>query len=437
MIFSKANFETFSTSVVIQVCGVVTGILTARLLGPAGRGELATVILWPTILSNLGLLGCNWVLAREVANAPERESDWVAQGIRIGLFSAVVFCLLGYFLVPLFLSADKNYLTSLARLCLWLIPLDVCNQMLLAVEHGRLRWRRFNLLRLSFFLVYLAFIVVLAETRGAQVRWFVFAFLAAHLVTLLPRLWLQRRALVSGRVKTGEYRRLLRAGVPYFGATLSNLVSLQFDVILVVSLFDTRAAGIYVVASALADGQSALGEALGLTAFGVLSNQADESSRRNTIARMFRQSAIVSSAVGAVLAAVIPFFVIPLFGAQFSQAVQPAVVLALAASLTASANILNQSLRGSGHPHAGLVSQLAGTGILALLALLVLRRLGLLGIALGVLVSDAAQLVVLAVAAAHWLQISPRQFWPFGMKDFHSLFRQMADLRLRYSRSPA
>jgi hypothetical protein len=65
VIFSKANFGTFSTSLAIQACGAGTGILTARLLGPVARGELATVILWPVILSNLGLMGCNWALARE------------------------------------------------------------------------------------------------------------------------------------------------------------------------------------------------------------------------------------------------------------------------------------------------------------------------------------------------------------------------------------
>ena len=91
VIFSKANFGTFSTSLVIQACGAATGILTARLLGPVARGELATVMLWPPILSNLGLLGCNWVLAREVAKDPERESDWAAVGVVVGLANALLY----------------------------------------------------------------------------------------------------------------------------------------------------------------------------------------------------------------------------------------------------------------------------------------------------------------------------------------------------------
>jgi O-antigen/teichoic acid export membrane protein len=155
VIFSKANFGTFSTSLIIQVCGAATGILTARLLGPVARGELATVILWPVILSNLGLMGCNWVLAREVAKDPERECDWAAIGVAVGLATAALFLLAGYFLIPLLLPADRRYLRPLARFCLLLIPLDIFNQVLLAIEHGRMRWRRYNLLRFSYFLFYL------------------------------------------------------------------------------------------------------------------------------------------------------------------------------------------------------------------------------------------------------------------------------------------
>src|SRR5580704_1787493 len=172
MIFSKANFGTFSTSLVIQACGAATGILTARLLGPAARGELATVILWPMILSNLGLMGCNWVLAREVAKEPERECDWVAVGVAVGLTTAMLYLLAGYFLIPLLLPSNKRYLLPVARLCLSLIPLDIFNQILLAVEHGRMRWRRYNLLRLSFFLFYLILIGFIGVTRRAQVGFF-------------------------------------------------------------------------------------------------------------------------------------------------------------------------------------------------------------------------------------------------------------------------
>jgi O-antigen/teichoic acid export membrane protein len=225
--------------------------------------------------------------------------------------------------------------------------------------------------------------------------------------------------------------------VPYFGATVSNLVSLQLDIILVVSLFSTEAAGIYAVASALADGQTALGEALGITAFGVLSNEGNDGNRKKIITETFRQSALISSGAGAALACMIPFLVVPFFGARFEQAVRPAVILALAGSVAASASILNQALRGVGRPHAGLVSQLLSAAVLALTALLLFRPLGLVGVALAVCVSAITQLLVLIAAAAKWLAISPSGFWPFGTENIKILFQQLVDLRLKHLRLPA
>ena len=437
MIFSKANFGTFSTSLVIQACGATTGILTARLLGPVARGELATVILWPTIMSNLGLMGCNWVLAREVAKDPERESDWVTVGVVVGLATALLYLVAGYFLIPLLLPSDRGYLLALARLCLLLIPLDILNQVLLAVEHGRMRWRRYNLLRLSFFLFYLILIGFNGVTRSDQVRWFVSAFLASHLLALLVRLWIQRKSLAAGNLRFDGCRHLMRAGVPFFGATISNLFSLQLDTILVVSLLNTEAAGIYAVAAAFANGQFSIGDALGITSFAALSNERNAGSREKIITETFRQSALISTGVGLVLSCLIPFLVIPLFGFEFSRAIWPAVVLALAASISASTNILNQGLRGAGRPHAGLLSQLLGIGVMALAALFFLRRFGLMGMASAVLMSAGAQLLVLVAAAANWLRISPLEFWPFGIGNVRLFFQQVAALRLRYSRSIA
>ena len=42
---SQAVWQTFLTNLTIQVCNLITGVLTARILLPEGRGELAAIIL--------------------------------------------------------------------------------------------------------------------------------------------------------------------------------------------------------------------------------------------------------------------------------------------------------------------------------------------------------------------------------------------------------
>jgi len=437
MIFSRANIGTFFTSVAIQGCGVVTGVVTARLLGPASRGELATVLLWPIILTNLGLMGCNWALARQVAGDSGNESHHVCNAAAVGLAASCLYFILGYLLIPYVLPKDRIYLLLLTRFCLLLIPLDIFSQILLGIEHGRMRWQRYNFVRASFFIFYSMFVCWIWASRKADVRWFVWAFLASHLLAVLLRLVIQRKSFASGKIHFAECIHLLRSGLPYFWATASNLFSAQLDKILVVSLLDAQAAGIYAVALTFGNAQSSLGEALGITSFAITSNEKSSESRKTFLMETFRHSALVSAGLGLALSCLIPFLVRPLFGADFSAAIRPAMILAIAAALTTSSDILNEGLRGAGRPYAGLVSQLLGTAVLAIAALLLLRKFGLVGMAWAVLVGASAQVGILVAAAANWLQVSPSRFWPFGIEGFKAVFREMAELRSRYSRSPA
>ena len=437
MIFSRANIATFSTSLAIQFCGLITGILTARLLGPTARGELATVMLWPMILTNLGLMGCNWSLAREVAGDPRNESDWICAAVAVG-FAAACLCLaIGFWAIPNLLPSDRRYLGSLARVCLLCIPLGIFNQTLLAIEHGRMRWRRYNTVRASFFVFYVIFICLIAGYGKPQVQWFVWAYLVSHALTVIVRLVIQRESFASGKVHASECFRLLRRGLPYFWATASNLLTLQLDKIIVVSLMSAGAAGIYAVAVTFSSAQSSLGEALGITSFAFLSNAKGIDQQGKILTETFRQATLTAAGLGLLLSCLVPFLIGPLFGQEFAQAVRPAAILTASAALATPSGILIQGLRGAGHPYPGLASQLLATGILALSAAFLLPKSGLMGMAWAVAIGACFQIILLIVAASALLHTSPICFWPFGAKDVREYWRSARAMRLRYSRSPA
>src|SRR6266853_1588981 len=437
MIFSRANIGTFSTSLAIQFCGVITGILTARLLGPTARGELATAMLWPMILSNFGLMGCNWALAREVAANPRNESDWICAAVVVG-FAAACLCLaIGYWSIPYLLPSDRRYLGSLARVCLLSIPLGIFNQTLLAIEHGRMRWRRYNAVRASFFVFYVILICLIAVYGKAHVQWFVWAYLMSHALTAIVRLVIQRESFASGKVHAYECFRLLRRGLPYFWATASNLLTLQLDKIIVVSLMSAGAAGIYAVAVTFSNAQSSLGEALGITSFASLSNEKSIDQQGKILTETFRQATFTSVGLCLLLSCFVPFLIGPLFGQEFAQAIGPAVILTTSAALTTPSGILIQGLRGAGRPYPGLASQLLGTGVLAVSAALLLPKFGLMGMAWAVVLSACFQIALLIVTTSALLRISPLCFWPFGAKNAREFWRSLMALRLPYSRSPA
>ena len=110
----KGFLSSFIANVSIHVCNVATGIIAARILLPIGRGELATVILWPVILEILGQIGASWVFAREAAAYPDQESNQARTAVVLGLSLGSMVMVLGYFLIPHLLPDDKQHLTELA-----------------------------------------------------------------------------------------------------------------------------------------------------------------------------------------------------------------------------------------------------------------------------------------------------------------------------------
>ncbi|HKS96706.1 MAG TPA: hypothetical protein VJV74_11335, partial [Terriglobia bacterium] len=64
--FRRDLAGTFATQAGILGLGAVTGILTARMLGPQGRGELAALTLWPMTLIFLCSMGLDSALVFHV-----------------------------------------------------------------------------------------------------------------------------------------------------------------------------------------------------------------------------------------------------------------------------------------------------------------------------------------------------------------------------------
>src|SRR5208283_4192014 len=87
--FKRAFFQTFAGSLLIQSIGAATGILAARLLGPAGRGDLATIMYYPTVLSLLGSVGIQQAIAFEVSKRPQEEATILRAGLWIALLLGV------------------------------------------------------------------------------------------------------------------------------------------------------------------------------------------------------------------------------------------------------------------------------------------------------------------------------------------------------------
>ena len=149
----------------IQLLGVLTGVLLARALGPSGRGALAAVVLWPTMLWTVGGLGVvdsvTFVSARQTA--PERSI--VSTSLALAVVQSVVLILIGLVLVPIVLARQEASVVRDCMIFLASIPTSLVALYLASVLNGTHRFVAFDMVWVAVFVGDAVGLVILAVLR--------------------------------------------------------------------------------------------------------------------------------------------------------------------------------------------------------------------------------------------------------------------------------
>lgn len=142
------------TSVAILILNIGTGIITARALGPSGKGILRTLIIWPTIFSQIAILGANEAYIY-LKNNRLPQKELLSSVFFTVLFSSIMSGVLTFIII--YVTVGKKYTHSPMIPFLSMLYLPVANivQTALSIMQEELKFLKYNLLRFLLPVVYL------------------------------------------------------------------------------------------------------------------------------------------------------------------------------------------------------------------------------------------------------------------------------------------
>jgi len=394
----RAFIGTGVTSVFMQACTVLQGILLARLLGPTGRGELAAVILWPNIFAGIGSFGSNIALSRIVA----RGEDTVAvtrAAIVMGLATASVTTLVCYLMLPVLLPADQRSVLPIANLYLLYILVNHVGQNLLAIDQGTGNFRRFNVARMLLYPVNLLLIVLAAALGFADVLPFAVALLVANTIAVVYRLYLALRHITLIGTLYSPIQVMvesLRFGV----ARIVETLYLYADKALLLWLLDVRELGLYTAALAASGVINSLAKSSGLVVF-TIAAQSESRAGFQRVAETFRAMVLMWASLGTGLLLAMPYLLPLVFGRAYAGAVVAAMLLIPGSALAGLSLVLEQSMRGQGRPFAGVEARIAGLVVMTSVAYFGSSYWGISGVCFGVIAAQAMGLTVMILHVRH------------------------------------
>ena len=315
----------------ILLFGLVSATVSARILGPANKGTLSTLLYVQMLLSYTSSLGMADAVIITVSKGNRTRQGLLSALIRPLLLSGTVGALL---LIGLGFIVDWSAIRGAVVLAALLVPLVVSTHFASGLENAA---ERFSVTtRVS---------VVVAGGSALSLWVMVGALnlgITGGVLAALTGSALGLALLIKSLRKQGLHFRpeknpqlvkeLLRVGIPAQAGTTLLALSQRVDLVIVYGLAGEAAAGMYTVALTLSQLASYASLALVSSAFPRMARtpEAEVPLFFARLSRIGLAAALISSAV---LVVVIPTAVPVLFGKAYSGATIPALMLLASAVL--------------------------------------------------------------------------------------------------------
>lgn len=346
------------SSVVIYACGLASGPVLSRALGPSGRGELAAVIAPVAILGLLLPFGLPLAAAYRLGEVP--EGRLLSTATAFGIATGFPLCALLWLLVPVYLRGYSDVAVTWTRLFVASLPLSTGVVAALEVRRRQSAGISWNLWRSAPLVAPTLGVVLLGVIGELTLR----TALAMQVVGGLFPLALLVQRLAGGKRWRRPSMSALRMMLPYawrsVGVAAASSVTARLDQVVLVTTVPASELGLYAVAVTTASVINPVTAGLGLALFGHLRGEVVQSRARARFRRSLGFGLMLSTGVAVVLGLVAPVALKLAFGAPFEDASAALRILLPGAVAFSVFNLLSTKLYAEGRP--GEVTRAAALG---------------------------------------------------------------------------
>jgi len=402
-----ALLQTGFSNVLIQGLYAVSGIISARALGPSGRGMLAAIIMWPQFLSYLLTIGIPASSVYNVRRDPAHRSTYAAAAMAISAIMGSVAVLLGYLVIPYSLRTYPPAVVHMALLVVFLAPVALLTLSLTELARSSGIFGYYNFFRVAQPASVCVALFLIWKLGGLTYWSGALVYLLAGIpFTVWNILWIRSHFRPSFKGGARPVRSLLNYGVRVWGADLLGTVANQVDRVFVVSMLQPHDMGLYVVAQSAAGLMGVFPNAMAA----VLMPRAAGHSVQEIVTLTGR--ALRVAFAGLLLIALCLFFaggflLNLVYGSRFDGAFLVLRILLAEGVLDGLTLVSSQAFLAAGIP--GIVTFLQGCGLLTAVPLLLwmVPRWGLQGAAYALLISTACRLTFVLVSFRTTLKMPP------------------------------
>jgi len=389
---------TFGTRLITLVFGLVTGIITARALGPEGRGVFGLVSMFPNSLVTLTKFGQGISAVYFIRREREDASAVASNLVLIAVLTAIGLTLLT-------LALHRVLLDSILRgVPLWalftvlpLLPTLLLESHLYGVLQATDRFHVYNtrLIVESIITLTLMSLALLVFRLGLPG-----ALGVAVTVRLTMTLWvvatIHRGSPLTWRFDRALFGRMWRYGLKSHAHTIASHFHFKADIYLVAYFLAPAQVAFYSIAARLAEHLLWFPQAVGMALFPRLAGSQPADAHRMTAAAV-RQTLVLSVIPALVLASFGRFLLVLWYGADYEPAAAPLRWVCVGIVMMSLYVLLSRNFTSRNRQGINIFSAYLALGGNLLLNFVMIPKYGIVGAAMATACSYSAATLLLLV----------------------------------------
>jgi O-antigen/teichoic acid export membrane protein len=388
-----------ATNLCLNVLGLLTSIITARMLGPVGRGELAVVQLWGMFIGSLSVLGLSDAVIYFCSREPDRANQYWVAAASAALVCGLPVVLLGAWGASWLLHEQGEVVASALRLyaighfllyALSVVPLNALR--------GVGYFSAWNILRMLPQFGWVIAVSVAAIGQRMTIPFLVKGFLLNYAIFAVVILWnVARRIPPRWSLGVNLWPQFLKYGLPCLSSSIPNnlLQDGRLLQLFIAMMLDPQALGFLAVGTAFGNLMRLLPGAISFVVFPrTAATHGDQQVRQLLHGTRVTVLVTVLCVIG--VASICPIVVPLLFGHDFSSAIGLVVLMVVAGGGEGVKIVLGSGLRGLGHPSAAMWGELVALALALLCLLVCVRPWGMYGAAVALVVGNGVAALFLA-----------------------------------------
>ncbi len=419
----------FSTNALILVCGVLTSLLSAWALGPAGRGDLLIVMLWPPVCALLATFGLTQAHRYWAAKDPSCVSMLFSNAILFSLVVGLAALALAEIIIPHLVGQRSPEVMRLVRIYLLNIPAALVQFLMIGLLEGSRRFGWAGTSRLLTFVVQAASYLVLWSFNHLTVETAAFSAMAGQFAAMFLSLfavWRQLRP--RWQPSWLQWRNAVHYGLRGYPGTVADFATLRMDQLLLGGLASSTAIGLYFVAVRLSEITAILAGSVADAVMPEVAAAKHSARADNLLARSLRLTVYTHLIVLVPLWLAAPHILRIVYGASFSAAGGTFRILLIASVVLTAGGIAVSGLNGFGHPGLSTIARVSSAAVTVVALLTLLPRFGIAGAAMASLLGYTVMMIVAFIALLRqrecslWSYLKPR-ISDLPLTQLRSLFR--------------